>query len=56
VLERAAYEVRVAEDGELEWVERGAAGEVRHRSEPRAGFGRRLGAGLLSILPLESLL
>lgn len=57
VLPSHAYEVRLADDGALEWIEQTAEGqEVRHRQDPRARFARRLGVSLLSILPIESLL
>jgi cardiolipin synthase C len=56
VLPRLAYEVRLADDGWLEWIEQTDSGEVRYRSEPRASLARRLGAGFLSLLPIEPLL
>ena len=57
VLPTYAYELRLADDGTLEWLERTADGrELRHRQDPRASFARRLGVSLLSILPIEPLL
>ena len=52
-----AYEVVLGADGEsLEWVEQTPQGEVRHTSEPGAGFLRRLGVGIMSLLPIEGML
>jgi putative cardiolipin synthase len=51
-LPKSAYEVRLSADGSLEWIE----GDVRHASEPGAGWLRRLWLGFLSILPIEWLL
>ena len=52
-----AYEVRLAEDGEsLYWIERTPSGETRYDSEPGAGPLKRLGVGILSLLPIEWLL
>ena len=52
-----AYEVRPRE-GEpcIEWIERSAAGEVRHAAEPATGWGRRAWMGFLEALPLDWLL
>ncbi len=55
-LPAVAYELRLAADGELEWIEQTGSGELSHRSEPRAGLGRRIGARILSWLPIEWLL
>jgi outer membrane protein assembly factor BamD len=52
----AAYEVRLAADGGLEWHERGAAGERVHRTEPGTTGMQRFGVGVLSRLPIEWLL
>jgi len=52
-----AYEVRLTPDGSsLQWVERGAAGEKVFDTEPKASLMRRLGVGLMSVLPIEWLL
>ena len=52
-----AYEVRLRTDGEgLEWIERTASGEVRHRTEPGAGWWRRFAVEVLSALPIDWLL
>jgi putative cardiolipin synthase len=48
-----AYEVRISGSGRLYWVERGAAGEKRHDTEPGVGFWKRTGVRLLSLLPIE---
>ncbi len=54
---RAAYEVRLAADGQtLEWIERTPQGELRHTTEPGTSTLRRLGVGLMSVLPIEWLL
>ena len=55
VVERA-YEVRLASDGELEWIERKEGVEMHYRSEPGAGLWRRLQVRVLSILPIDWLL
>jgi putative cardiolipin synthase len=55
-LPRAAYEVRLAADGGLEWIERTAAGETRYTTEPGAGALRRAWIRFLSVLPIEWLL
>ena len=52
----AAYEVRLAADGDLEWVERTAGGEVVHRKEPNTGWFKRLGVGFMSLLPIDWML
>jgi putative cardiolipin synthase len=54
--EAAAYEVKLAGDGSLEWIEYTDQGVVRHNTEPKVGLGKRLGVGLLSLLPIEWLL
>src|SRR6266850_1170698 len=51
-LPRDAYEVRLAPNGSLEWVD----GDSRYGSEPGAGFFKRLWIGFLSVLPIEWLL
>lgn len=53
---RTAYEVRLTADGSLEWIERTAAGETRHSTEPGAGPLRRAWIWCLSVLPIEWLL
>ena len=54
-LPQVAYEVVLA-DGGLQWIERTAAGEVRHDAEPGVSVLRRLWVDFLSILPGEWLL
>ena len=51
-LPRDAYELRLAGNGDLEWLE----GNVTHTSEPGAGPFKRLWIGFLSLLPIEWLL
>jgi putative cardiolipin synthase len=48
-----AWEVRLAEDGSLVWIERTPYREKRYDSEPDVGLLKRLGVGILSILPIE---
>ena len=53
----AAYEVQLAPDGSsLQWLERTATGETRFGTEPGTSLLRRLGVGMLSILPIDWLL
>jgi putative cardiolipin synthase len=54
---RNAYEVR-ARAGEpcVEWIERTAAGEVRHETEPLAGWAMRAWLAFLAALPLDWML
>jgi putative cardiolipin synthase len=54
---RDSYEVR-AREGEpcVEWVERTAAGEVRHETEPGAGWAMRAWLAFLAVLPLDWML
>jgi putative cardiolipin synthase len=52
-----AYKVRLAPDGRgLQWVERSAAGEKVFDTEPGTSAMRRLGVGVMSVLPIEWLL
>ena len=53
---RVAYEVRIAADGSLEWIDRSAGGETRQGSEPETGLLRRAWIWFLSVLPIEWLL
>ncbi len=55
-IEERAYEVRLAPDGAVYWIERGQGGTIRHDVEPGTGFWQRLGVRLLSWLPIEWLL
>ncbi len=55
VMERA-YEVMLAPGGQLYWLERGAAGTVRHDTEPGTGPLQRGTVGFLSLLPIDWLL
>jgi putative cardiolipin synthase len=52
----AAYEVVLAPDGSLQWIERTKSGETRHDTEPGTSFLKRLGVGTMSILPIDWLL
>ncbi len=56
IMERA-YEVRLAQDGQLRWVERNAAGvETWHASEPGATWWQRGSVALMALLPIDWLL
>ncbi|MFN8896240.1 MAG: phospholipase D-like domain-containing protein, partial [Betaproteobacteria bacterium] len=52
----ATYRLSLAADGRLLWEEQTAAGPVVHEAEPGAGLLRRVGARILSWLPIEDLL
>ena len=51
-----AWEVRLRDDGALEWIERGPAGEVRYAEEPQTSAMRRAWVRSLSVLPIDWLL
>jgi hypothetical protein len=51
-----AWEVRLRDDGALEWIDRGPAGEVRHAEEPQSTALRRAWIRALSWLPIDGLL
>lgn len=51
-----SYEVRLAEDGKLYWIERKGKALVRHDTEPGTTLAQRLGVWFLSLLPIEWLL
>jgi putative cardiolipin synthase len=51
-----AYEVRLSDAGELYWIERRGAEEIRHDQEPGAGFLRRTLIRVLALLPIDWLL
>jgi putative cardiolipin synthase len=50
------YEVRLARDGKLYWLERGPQQLKRHDEEPGTTIWQRWGVRALSVLPIESLL
>jgi len=50
------YEVRLAENGELYWIERREGGSVRHDTEPGTSAWQRTHVWFLSLLPIEWLL
>ncbi len=52
----SAYQVRLAPDGTLRWVERVGGAEIVHHREPGAGLGKRARVALISLLPIEWLL
>jgi putative cardiolipin synthase len=51
-----AYEVRLAPDGSIYWIEQKQGGALRYDTEPGTGFWRRLGVRILSWLPIDWLL
>ncbi|MFT0548850.1 phospholipase D family protein [Allopusillimonas ginsengisoli] len=51
-----AYEVRLADDGKLVWLERNQNEIVRHETEPESGFWRRTSVWFFSLLPIEWML
>ncbi|MGH8796556.1 MAG: phospholipase D-like domain-containing protein, partial [Caldimonas sp.] len=51
-----AYEVRLAPDGSLRWVEHAGGAEIVHDQEPGTTFWKRLGVSLMSLLPIDWLL
>ncbi len=51
-----AYQVRLSDAGSLQWVEQRNGETVVHDKEPGAGFWRRAGVFILSLLPIEWLL
>ncbi|MEO7338159.1 MAG: phospholipase D family protein [Caldimonas sp.] len=51
-----AYQVRLASDGALEWIERRNGVEIVRRDEPGATLWKRIGISVLSWLPIEGLL
>jgi putative cardiolipin synthase len=55
-LAATTYRLTLAADGALQWIETGASGEQVHVSEPKASLLRRMGARVLSWLPIEGLL
>jgi len=52
----SSYEVRLDEHGRMYWLEWKEGRQVRHDSEPGTGLLKRLGIGILSLLPIEWLL
>jgi putative cardiolipin synthase len=51
-----AYEVRLAPDGSLYWIEQTQGAAIRHDTEPGTSFWRRMGVRILSWLPIDWLL
>jgi putative cardiolipin synthase len=50
------YEVRLADTGQLYWIERRGGESVRHDTEPGTSFWQRARVWFLSLLPVEWLL
>ncbi len=55
-LSAVAWEVRLRDDGALEWIDRGEGGEVRLADEPQTSALRRAWIRALSALPIDALL
>ena len=55
-LRERTYLVRLDASGRMQWVERSGDGERVHDDEPGASLLKRLGLGLLSVLPIEWML
>lgn len=53
---KAAYEVRLAAGGQLEWIDKTPDGVTRFETEPGAGPSKRIRVEFLSVLPIEWLL
>ncbi len=53
---QAAYRVRLAADGRLQWVEQRGGERIVHDGEPGAGLWRRMAVAVLALLPIEWLL
>jgi putative cardiolipin synthase len=51
-----AYEVRLAPDGKLYWLEQNGGHTIRHDTEPGTSVWKRLGVQLLELLPIDWLL
>ena len=51
-----AYEVRLTDNGSLQWIERTPDGEKIHDTEPGTSAWRRGSVSFLSILPIEWML
>ena len=51
-----SYRVELGPEGALQWVERTDGKDLVWNDEPGAGFWRRLGVSLMSLLPIEWLL
>ncbi|MES2739921.1 MAG: phospholipase D family protein [Pseudomonadota bacterium] len=51
-----AYEVRLNPDGSLYWVEHNGGVALRHDSEPGTSYWQRIGLGLMTVLPIDSML
>lgn len=51
-----AYEVRIGEEGKLEWVEQVDSATDVHYCEPGASFWRRAGVAVAALLPIDWLL
>jgi cardiolipin synthase C len=52
----SAYEVRLADDGQLYWIEQRQGEVVRYDTEPGTNFWQRAWLRFMSVLPIEWLL
>jgi putative cardiolipin synthase len=53
---KSAYEVRLDDDGNLYWLEKGEEGVIRHDREPNTTFWQRVLLPVYSLLPIDGLL
>ena len=53
---KSAYEVRLDDDGNLYWLEKGEEGVTRHDREPNTTFWQRVLLPVYSLLPIDGLL
>ena len=56
VVPKAAYEVRLKPDGDMEWIDRTPQGETIYTTEPGSGALKRGWINFLEILPIEWML
>lgn len=52
-LRDVAYELRLDERGDIEWVEHSADGDRIHQTEPNTGFLKRMSVWFARLLPIE---
>jgi putative cardiolipin synthase len=56
VLPAVAWEVRLAPNGKMEWIDHAGGGEVHYDDEPQTSWWKRTQASMMSILPIDWLL
>jgi putative cardiolipin synthase len=52
-LHETAFTLRLNQDGDIEWLDHQAGGEVIYTQEPNTGFWQRLGIWFARLLPIE---